>query len=176
MYEIPIWVKVGEHPRLVWSYCGMCAAGLRDEDSKVLIRKSSEIWASPDLLIKYIKPLQCNGKHTHADLSGTYQGQNKTHLARHWTWTFAATVAAGVAAVVRQWHNQKCYTEVFQTGLKVPQGLPATEGYVTGLKVPQGLPAAGSCVTGLKGPTGTARERLSNRTAKEIRAPAMPTI
>ena len=105
MYELPIWEEVSRNPKVVWTYCDMCAAGLICPETKRRIQKASEIWASHEALIRDLRPLRCNGKHQRGTLAGAYKGQPRTHLARHWTWEFASRVAAGVAAVIREWHK-----------------------------------------------------------------------
>ena len=63
---------------------------LRDPESKLRIKKPTDFVAS-------------DGKtHHHARLVGTYKGQNKTHLARTWTWELASLIAAGVSEVVKR--------------------------------------------------------------------------
>ena len=116
LYQLPAWDAVRRHPRTVWTYCDQCAAGLRDMQSGLLIRKRTEIWASDEMLIKDIRPLQCNGRHQHAVLEGTFHGVNKTHLARVWPWEFAARIASGVAYAVRQYKERHQQFHMQQSG------------------------------------------------------------
>ena len=107
LYKLPVWERVRRHPQVKQVYVDMCAVNLRDPETKLLIKKPSEIWTSSNHFVKSLSNLRCNGRHKHAQLCGTYKGVNKTHLARTWTWDFASRIAAGVAAVVREYYSVK---------------------------------------------------------------------
>eukprot|EP00975_Prorocentrum_lima_P049863 10433158-Prorocentrum_lima.AAC.1 len=57
LFELPAWTKVEQHPRLVWTYCHMCAAGLKDQKTNVYLKKATEIWASDERQLRCIRPL-----------------------------------------------------------------------------------------------------------------------
>merc|ERR1711876_157030 len=76
---------------------------LRDPENKLRIKKPTDFVASDAILLKKLRPLWCDGKkHAHSRLEGTYKGQNKTHLARTWTWELASLIAAGIREVVKR--------------------------------------------------------------------------
>ena len=80
-----------------------CMTNLRDPETKLRIKKPTDFVASDEILIKNLRPLWCDGKkHAHSRLEGTYKGQNKTHLARTWSWELASIIAAGVSEVVKR--------------------------------------------------------------------------
>ena len=76
---------------------------MRDPETKLRIKKPTDFVASDEILLKNLRPLWCDGKkHAHACLEGTHKGQNKTHLARTWSWELASIIAAGVSEVVKR--------------------------------------------------------------------------
>ena len=54
-----------------------CMTGLRDPDTKFRVKKPTLFVASHEILLRNLQGLQCDGKHQHGRLEGTYQGQNK---------------------------------------------------------------------------------------------------
>ena len=96
---------MAKHPRTMSMRVDMCAAGLKDPETKMPILKASEIWHSNVLFAESLSDLRCPGNHDHATLAGTYKGQNRTHLARVWTWEFASRIATAVSAIIRQHHR-----------------------------------------------------------------------
>ena len=105
LYHLEGWKKVAKHPRTMMLRVDMCAAGLIDQETKLSILKASEIWYSNERFAESLYDLRCTQDHEHATLQGTYKGENKTHQARIWTWKFAARVAAGVSAIIRDFHK-----------------------------------------------------------------------
>ena len=103
--EVKGWRQVGEHPRARVSKVDMCAADLIDEETEMKIKKPSGIWHSNEHFTKSLEDLKCSKDHDHAILEGTYKGKNKTLQAQTWTWKFAARVAAGVSAIIRDFHR-----------------------------------------------------------------------
>ena len=76
---------------------------LRAPETKLRIKKPTDFVASYEILLKNLIFLWCDGKtHTHSRLEGIHEGQNKTHLARTWSWELASTIAAGVSEVVKR--------------------------------------------------------------------------
>eukprot|EP00975_Prorocentrum_lima_P063913 12894407-Prorocentrum_lima.AAC.1 len=75
----------------------MCAAGLRDSKTDMYLKKTTEIWALDERLLRDIRTLQCNGRHQHIPIEGG---------RAHPTLEFASRVASGVAVVVRGYHNK----------------------------------------------------------------------
>ena len=80
----------------------MCAAGMCDDDTGLLIRKPTEVWASSEELAAPLRSLKCSGDHDHAVIQGrSRDGEAKSHKCRIWPWKFATLVASGIAALVR---------------------------------------------------------------------------
>ena len=80
----------------------MCAAGMCDDDTGLLIRKPTEVWASSAELAAPLRSLKCSGDHDHAVIQGrSRDGEAKSHNCRIWPWKFATLVASGIAALVR---------------------------------------------------------------------------
>eukprot|EP00975_Prorocentrum_lima_P009762 2079619-Prorocentrum_lima.AAC.1 len=71
--------------------------------TNMYLKKPTEIWASDERLIRYIRTLRCNGRHQHMPKEG-----GRAHPARIWIWEFASRIASGVAAVVRDHHSKRC--------------------------------------------------------------------
>ena len=83
----------------------MCAAGLRDPETGDLIQKATELWLSSHHFSRALGDLKCSKEHKHGVLQGSYEGTRKTDHARVWTWEFATRVAAGVTAIIRDYHR-----------------------------------------------------------------------
>ena len=83
----------------------MCAAELRDPETGEPIQKATEVWFSSNHFARTLGDLRCPRDHKHGVLQGRYRGDNQTDLARVWTWKFATRVAAGVAAIIRDYHR-----------------------------------------------------------------------
>eukprot|EP00975_Prorocentrum_lima_P052098 10910805-Prorocentrum_lima.AAC.1 len=56
----------------------MCAAGLRDPETKLFLKKTTEIWASDERLIPDLRTLQCNRTHQHILMEGDELIQDKS--------------------------------------------------------------------------------------------------
>ena len=108
LYTLPSWMPVANHSNLVVAIVDMCMAGLVDPENGLRLQKRSEIWASDERLVAPLRKYVCDGKHKHSVIQGSFQGQNKSHVSRIWTWDFAQSVASGVADVVRQNHYAVC--------------------------------------------------------------------
>eukprot|EP00975_Prorocentrum_lima_P015762 3344114-Prorocentrum_lima.AAC.1 len=63
------------------------------------MKKTTEIRAPDERLIRDIRPLICNGRQEHTPIEG-----GRSHPARLWTWEFVSRIASGVAAVIRDFH------------------------------------------------------------------------
>ena len=107
LYHLEGWRTVAQHPRTMTFRVDMCAAGLKDPESRMPILKASEIWCSNPLFAESLYDLRCSQNHQHAILAGTYKGQNRTHLARVWTWEFSSRIASAVSAIIRQYHTAR---------------------------------------------------------------------
>ena len=80
-----------------------CMANLRDPETKRRIDKPTDFVASDEVLLRDLRPLQCDGKtHAHLPLAGTHKGRKKTYLARTWPWELASIVAAGVSELIKR--------------------------------------------------------------------------
>ena len=122
----------------------MCAAGLKDPETKMSILKASEIWCSNPLFAESLYDLRCPRNHQHTTLAGTYKGQIRTHIARVWTWEFASRIASAVSAIIRQ-HHRSHHTRAY-VGASSSSGLqsqPPEEGQRP--KKPRSDPKAWKC-------------------------------
>ena len=108
LYTLPARIPVSSGPRLVIAFPAMCMADLYDEQTKLPLRKRSEVWASDERLVKPIRRFVCDGSHEHGVIEGSYAGPNKSHWSRIRTWKFAYSIALGIAGVVRENHYSLC--------------------------------------------------------------------
>ena len=90
LYKLPEWLEVAKQ-NITWVYMDMCMAGLKDSSGQPL-RKSEEIWASHEVLVYRLRPLRCDGQHSHGECSGKESRPSQT-----WTWNFCTLVADGIA-------------------------------------------------------------------------------
>ena len=105
LFDLPPWQELARDHRIHRTVMHQCAAGLRDQESQLLIKKPTEFWASDYCLIEGLSRMQCRCTEPHAKLEGTYRGVAKTHLARVWPWKLASTIANGVSALIQQYHK-----------------------------------------------------------------------
>ena len=116
VYRLPPWQALRFDPRVLWLYMAMCAAGMRDSDSGLLIQKMTELWASAPELLEPLVDLQCDGTHEHKVIQGTNSdGVNLSHKCRVWPWEFATRVASGIAALVRRVHHEQQHQPTYPT-------------------------------------------------------------
>ena len=109
LYTLPSWIPVANDPKLVIATPDMCMAGLTDpENPHLFFKKRCEVWASSEVLVSPLRKFKCDNSHEHSVIEGTHNGVNKSHGARVWTWKFAASVASGIAAIVRENHYMYC--------------------------------------------------------------------
>ena len=103
LLEFSIWRKVLAHPRTQRCVMNQCMTNLRDRETKRRISKLTDFLASDEVLLKDLRPLQCDGKrHAHLTLANKHIGRRKTYLARTWPWELASIVAAGVSELIKR--------------------------------------------------------------------------
>ncbi len=66
IWSLHLWKKVAEYPQVVNAQIDQCMAGLIGPKSGLPVRKPTEFWASDELLVRHLRPLQCDGSHKHA--------------------------------------------------------------------------------------------------------------
>ena len=59
LYHLDGWRTVAKHPRTMSMRVDMCAAGLKDPETKMPILKASEIWCSNVLFAESLSDLRC---------------------------------------------------------------------------------------------------------------------
>ena len=80
LYHLEGWRLVAGQPRTMALRVDMCAAGLKDPESKMPILKASEIWCSNPLFAENLYDMRCSRNHQHAVLAGTYMGTKPNTL------------------------------------------------------------------------------------------------
>jgi len=104
LFKLPIYIYIRQHyPQVDSRIIDMCAAGMRDEDNGLPIKKATEILSSSPRILAAIEHLKCNNRHPqHQPIEGTCKdGQRRSHKCRIWPWGLATSVASGIAAEIR---------------------------------------------------------------------------
>ena len=96
LYAEQPWPIVAQQPGVCCVLMDQRATNLRSSRG-IHMRKRSEVWASDEVLLRPLVPLQCPGNHQHQHVQGS-----ETANAKYWTWEFATAITQGVVAFLRK--------------------------------------------------------------------------
>ena len=65
MYANRAWKHAAQHYPVKWTIADHCAAGLCDGPDGGRVLRSSEFWASTEVLLQDLRTCKCDGGHTH---------------------------------------------------------------------------------------------------------------
>ena len=107
LFKLPIYRMIAQHPQVLKAIVHQCMAGLKDFDTKLPIRKATELWASSPKLLEPLRHFVCDGFHTHQHIEGVCSdGELRSHKCRIWPWQLATAIAAGSADLIRDYRTQ----------------------------------------------------------------------
>ena len=112
LWRLEPWQIVDKDPRVATVDMDMCMAGMIDYDDPTLfIKKATKVKASCEALVKPLRKFICDNSHDHQPIEGKCRdGESRSHKCRIWPWLFATTLAASIAAVVRDHYSMIHYT------------------------------------------------------------------
>ena len=127
LYDLPEWQLVAKY-NITWVRFHGCMVGLRTADG-LRLKKPEEVWASHEILIYRLRPLQCDGSHVHGEASG-----RDTKPSQIWTWKFARLLADGIADLVwmleHRHRQQSALTEAYPAAVDQTVKCPGCRRHV----------------------------------------------